>query len=130
MSNGPSIGIGHVALSVGDVETSARFYANLGLRPCYEDGSMAILELRGATHLLLFSKETAPAVRAPDRVDLMIAGRTRDELETYRAGVIASGLDASAIPDEATYGHYMFRLHDPDGHEVVVATSHCAVVDA
>jgi len=126
MPDEPVVGIGHIALSVTDIGTSARFYAELGLTPCHEGGGIAILELRGGTHLLLFSRETGPAIPATDRVDLMIRGRTRDELEAYRAGLVGRGLEPSAIPDEDLYGHYMFQLRDPDGNEVVVATSHCA----
>lgn len=130
MANEPAIGIGHVALSVRDVEASARFYAELGLRPCHQGGGIAILELRGGTHLLLFSRETGPAIPPTERVDLMISERSREALEAYRQGVIARGLEASPIPDEDFYGHYMLRLMDPDGNEVVVATSHCALAEA
>jgi len=126
MPNEPAIGIGHVALTVSDVGASARFYAGLGLKPCHEGGGIAILELRGGTHLLLFSRETGAAIPTDERVDLMISERTKSELEAYRQGVVARGLEASEIPDEDFYGHYMFSLKDPDGNEVVVATSHCA----
>jgi catechol 2,3-dioxygenase-like lactoylglutathione lyase family enzyme len=129
MTNEPAIGIGHVALTVNDVEASTRFYSELGLKPCHEGGGIAILELRGGTHLLLFSRETGPAIPATDRVDLMISGRGRDALEVYRADVIAHGIEAPAIPDESLYGHYVLRLRDPDGNEVVVSTSHSAPTD-
>jgi len=126
MPNEPAIGIGHIALTVSDVAASALFYTDLGLKPCHEGGGIAILELRGGTHLLLFSREIGAAIPTAERVDLMISGRTRSELEAYREGVAERGLKASAIPDEDFYGHYMFSLKDPDGNEVVVATSHCA----
>ena len=121
----PQIGIGHVALAVNDVAASAHFYAELGLKPCFENEGMAILELRGGTHLLLFSRETDPAIPAVERVDLMIAERSRAGLEAYRESIVARGLAAGPIPDEEFYGHHMLRLRDPDGNEVVVATSHC-----
>jgi hypothetical protein len=60
----------------------------------------------------------------------MIGGRTRDELEAYRRGVLGLGLEAAPIPDEDFYGHYMLSLSDPDGNEVVVATIHCAPSEA
>jgi len=64
MPNPPEIGVGHIALTVSDVAASARFYASLGLQPCHEGGGIAILELRGGTHLLLFSQEVARLVTA------------------------------------------------------------------
>lgn len=126
MQNEPEIGIGHIALTVSDVATSTRFYAALGLRRCHEDSGIAILELRGGTHLLLFSRETGAAIPTAERVDLMIGGRTRSELETYRRSILAHGLEAAPIPDGDFYGHYVLSLNDPDGNKVVVATSHCA----
>jgi catechol 2,3-dioxygenase-like lactoylglutathione lyase family enzyme len=129
MSDEPRIGIGHVALVVSDVAVSARFYADLGLTPCFENAGMAILELRGGTHLLLFSRDTGPAIPAVERVDLMIAERSRAALEAYRDGILARGLEAGPIPDEDFYGHHMLRLRDPDGNEVVVATSHCRTAE-
>ena len=130
MPNPPEIGVGHIAVTVSDVAASARFYASLGLQPCHEGGGIAILELRGGTHLLLFSQEVAAAIPTVERVDLMISGRTRSELEAYRDGVLALGLKAAPIPNEDFYGHYMLSLSDPDGNEVIVATSHCTPTEA
>ena len=125
MRNEPEIGVGHIALTVSDVAASTRFYSMLGLQQCHAGGGIAILELRGGTHLLLFSRETGAAIPTIDRVDLMIAGRTRGDLESYRERVVALGLKPAPIPDDDFYGHYMMRLSDPDGNEVVVGTSHC-----
>lgn len=123
MPKEPKIGVGHIALTVNDLAASTRFYMALGLQPCHEGGGIAILELRGGTHLLLFSREMAAAIPTIERVDLMIGGHTRGELEAYRDEVLALGLEAAPIPDEDFYGHYMLRLSDPDGNEVVVGTS-------
>ncbi|HXQ47989.1 MAG TPA: VOC family protein, partial [Caulobacteraceae bacterium] len=52
----PPVGVGHMALTVTDVEASSRFYATLGLRIVGKADDMSILELRGGTHLLLFQR--------------------------------------------------------------------------
>ena len=128
MSDEPAVGIGHVVLSVRDVEASSRFYTGLGLNPFEAGGGLAILELRGGTHLILLPrKEGEDIAPTAQRVDLMISGKGRKELDAYRAAVVARGMEPSPIPDESLYGHYMFRLRDPDGNEVVVATSHSAL---
>jgi catechol 2,3-dioxygenase-like lactoylglutathione lyase family enzyme len=128
MTHPPEVGIGHVMLPVGDVEASSRFYAELGLQLCHSAGDLAILELRGGTHLLLMKRKEdqkgGVSQSRRERVDLMISGRTKPELESYRAALVEQGMNPSAIPDESLYGHYLFRLQDPDGHEVIVATSH------
>src|SRR5438046_2388147 len=69
--NEPEISVGHIALTVSDVAASTRFYAALGLQPCHEGGGIAILELRGGTHLLLFSRDMGSAIPTVERVDLM-----------------------------------------------------------
>ena len=60
----------------------------------------------------------------------MISGRTRSDLEAYRAMLLARGIEASEIPDETLYGHHVLRLRDPDGIEVMVTTSHSALTEA
>ena len=48
----PSVAIGHVVLHVRDVMASAEFYSAIGLRLIIKKSELAILELRGGTHLL------------------------------------------------------------------------------
>jgi len=129
MSNQPAVGIGHLELSVGDLEVSSRFYSDLGLVAFQRGEGLAIFELRGGTHLLLFSKGAGPSVPPPDRVDLMISGRTRSDLEAYRSMLLTRGIEPSEIPDETLYGHHVLRLRDPDGIEVMVTTSHSALTE-
>ena len=49
----PSVAIGHVRLHTADVKTATTFYEHLGMRKCMAWEGMAIMELRGGTHLLL-----------------------------------------------------------------------------
>jgi catechol 2,3-dioxygenase-like lactoylglutathione lyase family enzyme len=129
----PPVGIGHVALSVADVEASHRFYTTLGLRVVGRADDMSILELRGGTHLLLMrrggpSAETeSPFGQAGRRaIDLMIEGRTFEELDAYRAALVAGGMQPEPIPDRRYFGHHIFKTRDPDGNEVTVSTSHAS----
>jgi catechol 2,3-dioxygenase-like lactoylglutathione lyase family enzyme len=50
-------------MKVKDVESSYAFYQGLGLRGIDKFPEMAIIELRGGTHLLLAAKDDPMAVR-------------------------------------------------------------------
>ena len=127
----PQLAIGHLSLTVGDVAACHRFYADLGLRTFDKGEEMAILELRGGTHLLLFqrgapftdAKSPFDGARATS-VDLMIAGRSRDELEAVRGRLVQHGHVPDPILDRQFFGHFVFKAKDPDGNEVTVSTSH------
>jgi catechol 2,3-dioxygenase-like lactoylglutathione lyase family enzyme len=129
----PPLAIGHLSLTVGDVAACHRFYADLGLRTFDEREDMAILELRGGTHLLLFQRG-APFADAEGpfdgaratSVDLMIAGRSRGELEAVRDRLVQHGHAADPILDRQYFGHFVFKAKDPDGNEVTVSTSHAS----
>jgi catechol 2,3-dioxygenase-like lactoylglutathione lyase family enzyme len=119
----PPLAVGHLALNVADLEASHQFYTGLGLRSFAKDGGIAILELRGGTHLLLFPRQGDAAAK-PASVDLMIAGKTREALEAFRRGAIARGVGLGPIADERRFGHYLISDKDPDGNEVTIFTSH------
>jgi len=129
----PPVGVGHMVLTVADVETSSRFYATLGLRIVGKGDDMSILELRGGTHLLLFQRG-GPSTEAdspfdqaaPGAIDLMIEGRTFEDLDAFRTTLIAGGVHPDPIPDKRYFGHHIFKARDPDGNEVTVSTSHAS----
>ena len=131
----PAVGLGHLAMTVADLEASHRFYTTLGLRVMGKGDGLSILELRGGTHLLLFQRggpadgadAESPFDQPPARsIDLMIAGRTRDELEAFRADLTAKGFAPDPILDQRFFGHYVFKAKDPDGADVTVSTSHAS----
>jgi len=55
---------------------------------------------------------------------LMIGGRSRHDLELYRATLIERGLSVEAIAQDQFFGHDYFQLADPDGNGITVYTSH------
>ncbi|HEY2049290.1 MAG TPA: VOC family protein [Caulobacteraceae bacterium] len=131
----PPVGVGHMTLTVADVETSHRFYTTLGLRVVGKRDDMSILELRGGTHLLLFQRggpSSGSEVESPfeqaqaSAIDLMIEGRTFEDLDAYRTALIAGGVEPDPISDKRFFGHYIFKARDPDGNEVTVSTSHAS----
>ena len=134
----PAVTLGHFVMNVQDVEASYRFYIGLGLRAFGTFAGMAVVEMRGGTHLLLFQKgdDQAGALRTsrngqrPDfsseKMDLMIAGRIKADLESYRVGLIGKGYSPSAIAEGELYGHHYFSMQDPDGNGISFYTSHCS----
>lgn len=115
----PPIAIGHVTLRVADMARATAFYAELGLRPVIENPSMAILELRGGTHLMLFKAKRAPKVGAVRSFDFMV-----DEVETLRTRLAKSGVETTEPADDEVSGHRWFQARDPDGHLLNIYSDH------
>jgi catechol 2,3-dioxygenase-like lactoylglutathione lyase family enzyme len=136
MDSLPAAALGHFVMKVRDLAASYRFYGDLGLRQIGLFPDVAIIELRGGTHLLLFPE----SVEAPlplttsrlgqlgglsnEQLDLLINGKTRSELEAYRARLLTTGIAAGVIAPEPFFGHHYFQLTDPDGHGITVYTTH------
>ena len=130
------LAVAHLVLKVADLKSSCQFYSKLGLPPFATDDKVAIIELRGGTHLLLLSveepagEEIAESLtgqfhkRFSEQFDLMIEGKSLDELKKYRSELISRGIAAGEIPDEAVFGHYLFCIKDPDGNGITIYTSH------
>jgi catechol 2,3-dioxygenase-like lactoylglutathione lyase family enzyme len=132
----PELAVAHLVFKVADLKSSCQFYSNLGLPPFYVEEKIAIIELRGGTHLVLLSvnepagADVAESVtgqfhkRFSEQFDLMIEGKQLDDLKKYRSELISRGIAAGEIPDEAVFGHHLFCVKDPDGNGITIYTSH------
>jgi len=136
MDSLPAAALGHFVMKVANLGASYQFYADLGLRQSGMFPDVAIIELRGGTHILLLpEKDEAPFTLRPSRlgqrgaffdehIDLMIHGKTKGELEAHRAVLLKKGIATGEIAEEKFFGHYYFQLADPDGHGITFYTSH------
>lgn len=115
----PALAIGHVSLRVSDVARAAAFYEALGLRPVMKSPGLAICELRGGTHLMLFRARGTPRKGPVRSFDFMV-----DDVEALRAQLAAAGLAPADLRDDARAGHRYFEVSDPDGHVLTVFSSH------
>jgi catechol 2,3-dioxygenase-like lactoylglutathione lyase family enzyme len=115
MEGRPSVWIGHTVLAVSDLERAADFWRDLGMRAIERNENVAILELRGGTHLVLVPGSPGRDTDAP--FDLMV-----DDVEATHAAYAAAGLDPSPI--EHGRIHDAFTVVDPDGYRVTVNSSH------
>jgi catechol-2,3-dioxygenase len=130
------LAVGHLAFKVADLKSSCQFYSNLGIPPFAIEEKVAIIELRGGTHLLLLEVDQLAGAgiaesltgqfhkRFSEQFDLMIKGKGLNELKKYRLELISRGIAAGEIPDEAVFGHYLFCIKDPDGNGITIYTSH------
>jgi catechol 2,3-dioxygenase-like lactoylglutathione lyase family enzyme len=117
MAGRPPVWIGHAVLTVSDVARSADFWASLGMREVERNPHVAVLELRGGTHLVLVPGGAPPADGADAPFDLMV-----EDVDATHAQWQDFGLDVSAI--ERGRIHSAFTVRDPDGYRVTVNSSH------
>ena len=130
------LAVAHLVFKVADLKSSCQFYSNLGIPPFAIDEEVAIIELRGGTHLLLLElnqlagEDVAQSLtgqfykRFSEQFDLMIKGKGLNELKKYRLELISRGITAGEIPDETFFGHHLFCIKDPDGNGITIYTSH------
>jgi catechol 2,3-dioxygenase-like lactoylglutathione lyase family enzyme len=115
----PSLAVGHVVLRVANVRVAAAFYKQIGLRQVWLRKDLAILELRGGTHLLLFPSIGKRRARRAAPFDLMA-----EDLDATHATAHARGLAPASIDHEERSGHRFFTIRDPDGQRLTVYSSH------
>ena len=113
----PPAWIGHTLLAVPDIAASRTFFERLGLRLVETHDRVAIMELRGGTHLILVpsDKPTKAHARAP--FDLMV-----DDVDATHAALSAAGLEPSALVDGDI--HRSFTIVEPGGHSITVNSTH------
>lgn len=115
----PQVAIGHVTLRVSEVGLAADFYETLGLRPILNRDELAILELRGGTHLVLFRARGKPKAGPVSGFDFMV-----EDIEAAHAAMEKAGIGGTAICEDSLAGHLWFEITDPDGHVLKVFSSH------
>ena len=115
----PPVAVGHVRLIVGDVGAAARWMENVGLRPIVVRDELAVLELRGGTHVVLRNNASPPAPGTPAPFDLMV-----DDIDATHRDYAAKGLS----PTEIRRGriHDSFEVPGPDGWTFTVNSSHAS----
>lgn len=115
----PTIGVGHLSLRVTDVARSAEFYLALGMRETHpRSQGMAILELRGGAHLLLFRARRRPKAR-PLPVDLMVS-----DVDDVQRRLKARGVVVGPMMTDRFSPHRSFSCEDPDGHVLTITSEH------
>lgn len=111
----PPVWVGHIALGTPDLEGTCRFMLELGMREIVHGDQIAVLELRGGTHLILLPSEGAESGPAP--FDLMV-----EDLAATHRDLEAKGLEPSSIAKKEF--HTSFTVRSPSGHLITFNSSH------
>jgi catechol 2,3-dioxygenase-like lactoylglutathione lyase family enzyme len=113
----PPIWTGHLVLYGRDPQRSGAFYEKLGFRTVATLDSVAIVELRGGTHLVVRMDPDAQGGPAP--FDFMV-----EDLDSTREAWQSMGIAVSEVSKDDKAIHRIFTVTDPDGNEIVVNDSH------
>ena len=114
----PPVAVGHVRLSVKDVGAAARWLETVGLRPIVTRDELAVLELRGGTHVVVRAAEVPPpGTIAP--FDLMV-----DDVDATHRDYAEKGLNPTRIRRDRI--HDSFEVPGPDGWTFTVNSSHAS----
>ena len=112
----PPVWIGHVVLETDRLAETTEFMGKLGMRLIIQRSEVAVLELRGGTHLVLIAKPEVVAGQAP--FDLMV----EDLSDTYKR-FTELGLAPTAI-ERVSPDHEGFTVKDPAGHVITFYSNH------
>ena len=115
----PLVAVGHVRITAVDVGAAARWLETVGLRPIVTRDELAVLELRGGTHVVVRHAEqpAPPGTGAP--FDLMV-----DDIDATHRDYAAKGL--SPTPISRGRIHDSFQVPGPDGWTFTVNSSHAS----
>lgn len=112
----PPVWIGHVVLETNRLEETAQFMRDIGLRPIVQRPDVAVLELRGGTHLVLVAKPEAVAGEAS--FDLMV-----EDLQATHQHFIGLGLAPTPI-ETVSDNHERFLVREPAGSIISFFSNH------
>jgi hypothetical protein len=115
----PPVAVGHVRLPCPDVAAAAKWLETAGLRPIVHMDELAVLELRGGTHVVVRKTKPPPAPGTIAPFDLMV-----DDIDAAHRDYAGKGLS----PSEISRGriHDSFQLPGPGGWIFTVNSSHAS----
>ena len=112
----PPLWVGHVVLETDRLEESEQFMRKIGMRPMVHRPDVAVLELRGGTHLVLIAKPEVVAGDAP--FDLMV-----EDLRATHQSFVGLGLAPTPI-ETVSPEHERFLVREPAGHIIAFFSNH------
>jgi len=115
----PPLAVGHVHHRVADVVKAADWYESLGMRRIWRDSDVAVLEIRGGTHMVLLpaKKRIAAGTEAP--FDFIV-----DDVDAARSACLKKGFKPGRMKRGSI--HDSFDLTDPSGYRLTIHSSHAS----
>lgn len=115
----PEVWVGHISLKVRDFRQSLAFFNLIGMRQVARMPGLAVMELRGGTHLILRADKNS--VPGSAGFDLMV-----DDLGEARQRLLDGGFAPSEIRKH--FVHRVFDVVEPSGHSIEFNNSHVSGV--
>lgn len=112
----PPVWVGHVLMETDRLDQTSEFMQKLGMRRVVQRPEVAVLELRGGTHLVLIAKSQVTGGEAS--FDLMV-----EDIRAAHAKFVGLGLNPTPI-ERISREHEGFKLTEPAGHTVTFYSSH------
>ena len=111
----PPVWVGHVTMDTDRLDESEAFMRQIGMRPMFRGDDVAVMELRGGTHLVLLrSRDVRPGDAA---FDLMV-----EDINAVYEDFTSRGLEPSPI--EQGRIHASFTVTEPAGHRITFNSTH------
>lgn len=111
----PPVWVGHVAMYSSRVAESSQFMQIIGMRLIFSNDEIAVLEMRGGTHLVLTSDADSHLIKAG--FDLMV-----DDLDASHAHFTELDLQPGEI--ERGQIHDCFEMNEPGGTTIIFNSTH------
>ena len=111
----PPVWIGHVAMYSPTVADTSQFMQTIGMRAVFENKNIAVLEMRGGTHLVVTDDAESDLIRG--RFDLMVEDLDRSHAQFTDLGLAPGEIERGSIHDS-------FDLREPGGSIITVNSSH------
>ena len=111
----PPVWVGHVAMYSARVAESSEFMQQIGMRLIFAGDGVAVLEMRGGTHLVVTSDSESELVKGS--FDLMV-----EDLDDTHKQYTELGFGPGEI--ERGQIHDSFELRDPGGTTITFNSSH------
>lgn len=102
-------------METDQLEGSAAFMAQLGMRPMFRGEDVAVMELRGGTHLVLLKQDEIEHGDAA--FDLMV-----ENIDATHADFVTRGFNPSPIVRGRI--HASFTVTEPAGHRITFNSTH------
>lgn len=111
----PPVWVGHITMNTPTLKESTAAMLQVGMRPIVENENIAVLELRGGTHIVL--RQTEDTEPIDTEFDFMV-----EDVDATHAEYAAKGLSVSEIRRGRI--HDSFTFTEPGGNRITVNSTH------